>query len=630
MQGDADYHSNVASSPPSKVAIYVGNPGQPGVTPGYASTDTSALINAIAAIGTAGGGDVYVLPNAVFIPIVTTIFNASLLNLHWGKGAYISIPAGTAGTAFNATVVNGGSANTPVIVEVANCDGVDFHDLEIRVVDTGSPWYGVHKGGLLTNFTEWGTRTSGCQRFGDYTTSYFAQGALTYDGSSAGLTSWGVKSSGNGSTGSTHDGGHAKIANGATTGTLSAVHRWNDYGVLLPILGIDLPMNNFGAAGISTWDVLIHGAHLEGTSGANQNIGINAEFNSSTQFDSDLRVEQCYVSGFTWGYGLDASHRHVKETNNVAFNCSLGGMRLGPGNSTQTAVEQCDWDIDNFTARQCVIGIQIRSSTFGANGGLSGIHVRGGGSYDEGSTLNTTGIQVISAATKTQDHVHIEDFNVQFIAGGGTALDVSSVTAGAMSAWLLEDCPGIAGGQAYSLGTSFDLQANNATVAGTLAVTGVTTLTAALALSANISKLNGLTTAGSNGVSAILGRTLQKSETGGDANLLTVTPPAVAGTYRVHVLLTVATITSAPNITVTVDYTDSEGFHQVALIIEGWRVGTAAGFTAVALAAHGIYNWEADIDIDNSAHNILLAIVLNSGTSYTGHASASVEQVTQS
>src|SRR6185437_146525 len=93
-------------------------------------------------------------------------------------------------------------------------------------------------------------------------------------------------------------------------------------------------------------------------------------------------------------------------------------------------------------------------------------------------------------------------------------------------------------------------------------LTGVGTQTTLMVLgnTGKITRYANISTAG-QGLSTIYGSTLQKSETGADTNVLTYTPPSVAGRYRVTVSISVSAATAA-TLGWTLAWTDSNSHAQ--------------------------------------------------------------------
>lgn len=139
-----------------------------------------------------------------------------------------------------------------------------------------------------------------------------------------------------------------------------------------------------------------------------------------------------------------------------------------------------------------------------------------------------------------------------------------------------------------------------------------------------ITRYANITTAG-QGLATIYGSTKQKSETGADANVLTYTPPAVAGTYLVKIAISVSAA-SAATLGVTITWKDSNGHAQAPINIALTKVGTAAPALTFSAAANDAYECDCPIEIDNSATNIVVKTTF-SGTSIAYKISASVLQL---
>jgi len=130
---------------------------------------------------------------------------------------------------------------------------------------------------------------------------------------------------------------------------------------------------------------------------------------------------------------------------------------------------------------------------------------------------------------------------------------------------------------------------------------------------------NGINTSGT-GARIIYGATLQKSETGADANVLTYVPPATAGFYSVSVNIDCSIW--AANMSATLTYKDSNGTAvSKALIFSD----LTTGLPVTVIAATGNYGSTFPFDIDNSATNIVIAVTGAIGNTYK--ISAAVEQM---
>jgi len=121
------------------------------------------------------------------------------------------------------------------------------------------------------------------------------------------------------------------------------------------------------------------------------------------------------------------------------------------------------------------------------------------------------------------------------------------------------------------------------------------------------------------------GATSQKSGTGADTNVLTVTPPANAGSYRIRFVMSVSAA-SAATLGWTATWTDSNGNAQTPTNLALTQSGTAAPALTFTTSAAGNYYGYADIDVNNAGTNIVVKLTF-SGTSFTAKVSATVERV---
>ena len=152
-------------------------------------------------------------------------------------------------------------------------------------------------------------------------------------------------------------------------------------------------------------------------------------------------------------------------------------------------------------------------------------------------------------------------------------------------------------------------------VSGTLLLAGSTTLR----IPVKVGYYNGQSTAGS-GLVANYAETKQKSETGADVNVLTFTPVAFTGIYRVNV--TIDCSIWAANMSCTLTYKDSNG-SAVSRALYFTDLTTEANLTVIA--ATGNYGVAFPFDIDNSATNIVIAVTGAVGNTYK--ISAVIEQL---
>lgn len=118
-------------------------------------------------------------------------------------------------------------------------------------------------------------------------------------------------------------------------------------------------------------------------------------------------------------------------------------------------------------------------------------------------------------------------------------------------------------------------------------------------------------------------KTLQKAEAAADAALLTFTPPAIAGSYRLSFDLAVSAAASAV-LGWTASWKDANGTAQTPTNILLSQITSQA--TTFTTSAAGVYSGSLDIGIDNSATAIVIKFTLASGT-ITAKASAMIERL---
>jgi len=135
---------------------------------------------------------------------------------------------------------------------------------------------------------------------------------------------------------------------------------------------------------------------------------------------------------------------------------------------------------------------------------------------------------------------------------------------------------------------------------------------------------NSETTAGL-GAPYVRGVTSQKSETTtADANVLTVTPAAAVGTYRVNVVISVSAATSGV-IGWTLSWTDSNGNAQSNIAQSLFQLGTASPALTFTTSAAGNYSGSTVIDVNNAAAGIIVKWV--GGGTTTAKMSAVIERL---
>lgn len=127
------------------------------------------------------------------------------------------------------------------------------------------------------------------------------------------------------------------------------------------------------------------------------------------------------------------------------------------------------------------------------------------------------------------------------------------------------------------------------------------------------------------GVAYLKGITTQKNETTtADANVLTVTPAAAVGTYRVSIAVSVSAATAGV-IAWTLSWTDSNGTAQANIAMPIFQFGTAAPNTTFTTSVAGNYFGDAVIDINNAAASIIVKWV--GGGTTTAKMSATIERL---
>jgi hypothetical protein len=174
-----------------------------------------------------------------------------------------------------------------------------------------------------------------------------------------------------------------------------------------------------------------------------------------------------------------------------------------------------------------------------------------------------------------------------------------------------------------------NIAASSIIITDTLAqtISGAKTFSAAIlftSASPSISRYNNIVTAGV-GVVPIFGSTLQKAETGtADANVLTYTPPATAGSYRINVSADVSSATSGV-IGFTLSYTDSNGNALTNVAISIFQTAAAAPALTFTTSVVSRYYGTVVININNAAAGIIVKWV--GGGTTAAKVSALIEQV---
>lgn len=138
-----------------------------------------------------------------------------------------------------------------------------------------------------------------------------------------------------------------------------------------------------------------------------------------------------------------------------------------------------------------------------------------------------------------------------------------------------------------------------------------------------ISKYNGISTAGL-GVPVLYSAPAISATKSANFTVLTYTPPATAGQYRVEGVITTTSSTNTGTVQFTIDYVDSQGTTHTADII---ALQDASGVIATTKtgASKEFHAVGYNFTINNSATAIVLKVVITGTVSYT--VTASLEQL---
>jgi hypothetical protein len=127
----------------------------------------------------------------------------------------------------------------------------------------------------------------------------------------------------------------------------------------------------------------------------------------------------------------------------------------------------------------------------------------------------------------------------------------------------------------------------------------------------------------------IQGQVINKAQTGADGSLLTLTPPKVAGLYRLHCILNVKAAAGAA-VGWTATWTDGSGIPQAPTNLAWQQVGAAAPalefMTSGGTGAQDYYGSVA-ISIDNSGAPIVIKTTVRGGALQSAVGSAWIERV---
>jgi hypothetical protein len=248
---------------------------------------------------------------------------------------------------------------------------------------------------------------------------------------------------------------------------------------------------------------------------------------------------------------------------------------------------------------------------------------------------NATAANVVFVVTSSavfDAHPHIFSGNIlastSITLNGGTLTGRALAHTGAVTLSSATNIVVPAGGSGApsfsSTPTLTSLATVGAIVAGTTIASASLSTTGFISVGSTISSYNGQVTAG-NGIASIVAATSQKSESAADANVLTFTPPALAGTYRVRFVLSVSAAAAAV-LGWTATWTDSNGNAQTPTNLALSQAGTAPAALTFTTSSAGNYYGFADIDINNAATPIVIKFTLTGGT-ITAKASATIERM---
>lgn len=128
------------------------------------------------------------------------------------------------------------------------------------------------------------------------------------------------------------------------------------------------------------------------------------------------------------------------------------------------------------------------------------------------------------------------------------------------------------------------------------------------------------------GVPLFVGATFQRSETAADTNVLTFTPPATIGTYRLHLNISISAANAA-TLGWTATWKDANGTSQAPTnlpicISSAGTCGATTGALSSTVTASGDYY----VDTDATGTNIVIKLTF-SGTSFTAKITATVERL---
>jgi hypothetical protein len=415
----------------------------------------------------------------------------------------------------------------------------------------------------------------------------------------------------------------AKI-NGATPAAIATSGKWSD----LQNATADLTLANgtqnstFNHTSATTWKIANTTAATSGTSQSSPILTVAGQYWNGSASAEDKWTIQDVVSNGTNGASL-LTFTHSGSSGAAAL--AIPGVQMPTGSSSiniYNGTSLLGGIAGNASNGQIYFGLKTTGTIFIGGQNISNLttnnavgialaHVNVGGSTTTASYTGTT-------ASGTQTHVSA--YSTFGPASGSTnffgfsvipTINQTGTSSGNYTGLLVNVVETSLKGSANKL---LDLQAG--------ATGGTSKFT--IDNSGKATTYNGETTAGV-GTSYNRGATSQKAETGADTNVLTVTPAAAAGLYRVTVAISVSAA-SAATLGWTLTYTDSNGTAQAPTNCALNKSGTAAPALTFAAAANDNYFATQIIDINNAGTNIVVKTTF-SGTSIAYKITAIIERL---
>lgn len=306
------------------------------------------------------------------------------------------------------------------------------------------------------------------------------------------------------------------------------------------------------------------------------------------------------------GVRLTNSGVHNQVINENRFTCDEAATLNGGGGGTGILIDQ------GSTADVTFIDCNVENNATGFNKATANtVQFIGGNISANGA--NVTDAQpgfTIMLGTRVGGVVQnfaitpLGDMYTDGLSVGGAA-PVSN-TIGGTSGWAI----GASGSTvAFVNSTSLELNANKNLI---------------MDAGSKLTQYSGIATAG-NGIPVVFGATAQKTETGADANVLTFSPPAVPGTYKIVFVLSLSAANTA-TLGWTATWKDSNGNAQSPANLALTNVGSTTALTFTTSVSPNLYHAETIVDVDGSGTNIVVKLTF-SGTSFTGKTSAAIERI---